>query len=236
MILYAQAYQTKDSVLQIEKEEIKNFNTKIYLDSTQMQYDSIIQPLTVNKNYYDSLIASKDFSYVKNGVHFKKKNNPDKKENTNNFWIEYGKYIVASMVFLAVLILVLKNGSFLLFKRNAKKLAVKDLNQLDIENENIFTINYTDAIKKAEDNADYRLAVRLRFLQSLKKLSEKKLIQYADDKTNHSYLMELGNSPIRHDFFTIVRSYEYIWYGFFAIDEMQYQSISAGFKKFISKI
>lgn len=232
--MYAQAYQVTSS--SFEKNEIQNFNNKTDFDSTQMQYDSIKEFLKVDENYYDSLKASKDFSYVKNGVHFKKKINPDKKENTNDFWVGYGKYIVASIAFLAALIFVLKNGSFLLFKRNAKKLAVRDLNQFDIENENIFTINYTEAIEKAEARTDYRLAVRLHFLQVLKKLSEKQLIKYANDKTNFSYLLELNNSPVQHDFYTMVQNYEYVWYGLFIIEKTQYQSISNGFKKFINKI
>src|SRR6185369_2616844 len=87
----------------------------------------------------------------------------------------------------------------------------------DNSSENIFDINYQREIEKAVNAKDYRLAVRLMFLRLLKQLSQKKIIEYEQERTNLEYLSELNATGYYNDFFRLTRNYEYVWYGKFDV-------------------
>ncbi|MCH5716784.1 DUF4129 domain-containing protein [Niabella hibiscisoli] len=102
--------------------------------------------------------------------------------------------------------------------------------------EDIFSIDYTAAIQQALDNQNYRLAIRLHYLQVLKKLSEKDIIHYQPDKTNFDYLLQTRSTPHYSDFSGLTRQYEYSWYGLFPISPAQYEQVDQLFTNFHKKI
>ena len=63
------------------------------------------------------------------------------------------------------------------------------------------------------------------FLRTLRQLSDKKVIQYKQDRTNFDYLMQMSNTVWYRPFFRLARNYEYIWYGKFDIDQRQFDNI-----------
>lgn len=105
---------------------------------------------------------------------------------------------------------------------------------LEYENltENIHEINFDAAIEEAINGRNFRLAVRLLYLQTLKRLTDAGRIQYKSDKTNHQYVLELANSPQQVDFESLTRQFEFIWYGNFPIDETRFQSLQHQFRQF----
>jgi hypothetical protein len=96
----------------------------------------------------------------------------------------------------------------------------------------IFAINYQKEIDKAAQQGNYRLAVRLMFLQLLKNLSEKNIIRYSQERTNMDYLIQLQPTRYYPDFFRITRNYEYSWYGHFTVNEEAYRIIKNDFTNF----
>jgi len=70
------------------------------------------------------------------------------------------------------------------------------------------------------------------FLQMLKTMAGKKLIQYKQDHTNFDYLAQLRNTTHYNDFFRITRDYEYTWYGNFPVNEKEWNVIKTDFEKF----
>ncbi|MCH5682976.1 DUF4129 domain-containing protein [Niabella sp. W65] len=96
----------------------------------------------------------------------------------------------------------------------------------------IFSIEYAAAIKEALNNKNYRLAIRLHYLQLLKMLSEKGVIHYQPDKTNFDYLLQVRSTPHYSDFSGLTRQYEYSWYGLFPISQSQYEQIDLLFTNF----
>jgi hypothetical protein len=70
------------------------------------------------------------------------------------------------------------------------------------------------------------------FLQLLKNLSEKNIIQYKHDRTNFDYLSQLYATRYYEDFFRITRHYEYSWYGQFEVSPKTYQVIKKEFEDF----
>lgn len=104
------------------------------------------------------------------------------------------------------------------------------------DHDDIFSLSYIKLIQNAEKEKDHRLAVRLMFLQTLKLLSDTNAIQYQPDYTDLHYLQQLNQSKYYNDFFNVMRSYEYVWYGKFAISPEKYVSIKNEFLKLQHKI
>src|SRR5699024_1038212 len=95
-----------------------------------------------------------------------------------------------------------------------------------IQNEDI-----SELIQHAVQEKDYRLAIRYYYLLILKQLRENKLIDYRAEKTNGEYFNEIRQKPIRGQFERITRLYEFIWYGYFSIDQKQFMQFSGEFKE-----
>jgi hypothetical protein len=98
--------------------------------------------------------------------------------------------------------------------------------------ENIHEINFDEEIEKAIASHNYRLAVRLLYLRSLKQLSDNGLIQWQPEKTNSVYVYELNNPSVRQSFVSLTRQFEYVWYGGFNIDGAAFGNINQLFQNF----
>lgn len=98
--------------------------------------------------------------------------------------------------------------------------------------ENIHEINMDDELEKAINVRNYRLAVRLLYLKSLKQLNDAELIHWEINKTNSDYSNELQDFDQRLAFNLLTRQFEYIWYGEFNIDADVFGRISNLFKDF----
>jgi hypothetical protein len=91
----------------------------------------------------------------------------------------------------------------------------EDLNKIDLP----------AAIADAEAKGNYRLALRLQYLRSIKQLSDRGLIQFRINKTNHDYSRELAGSGLSDSFNRITWLYEFGWYGEFPVDAEMYNRI-----------
>jgi len=102
--------------------------------------------------------------------------------------------------------------------------------------ENIHAILFTEAITEAITQKNYRLAVRLYYLKTLKELADCKMIDWRINKTNRSYVYELNSPTLRADFEKITLQFEYTWYGDFPVDEAQFISIKNQFLTFSNSV
>lgn len=98
--------------------------------------------------------------------------------------------------------------------------------------ENIHAINYQEAIENAISQKNYRLAVRLYYLKTLKELTDKGMIEWKVNKTNRTYLVELNKANLKPAFEQITQQFEYAWYGDFPIDEPRFTIIREDFLNF----
>ena len=105
---------------------------------------------------------------------------------------------------------------------------------LDYENlaENIHEIDFSAAVEEAVNQCNFRLAVRLLYLQTLKNLTDAEKIKYKPDKTNRQYVYELAGSPLQPDFEQLTRQFEFVWYGDFPVDEARFATIQHQFRQF----
>lgn len=129
-------------------------------------------------------------------------------------------WIVVVGVFLLILFLYLRT-----FTASAKRIRPTTDGETVMLEENIFTINFDEAISKALTDNNYRMATRLLFLRLLRNMSEKRIINYGQDKTNMDYLFELTNTRYAKEFMQATRTYEYVWYGGFVPGQQQFASI-----------
>jgi hypothetical protein len=133
-----------------------------------------------------------------------------------------------------IIIRATKSGTSKLFKSKNKK--DEEVTDATIEDVDIHAISYDTAIEDAVRQQDYRIAVRLWFLRTLKTLSDRELIQWKSEKTNSDYYYELSGSSLQEQFGQLSFVYDYIWYGEFPVNEDSYQKASADFRAFLSKI
>lgn len=102
--------------------------------------------------------------------------------------------------------------------------------------ENIHEISFEDEIEKAVVSRNFRLAVRLLYLNCLKKLSDAGAIKWQQDKTNLTYLHEIQNPEQQQKFGLLTRQFEYVWYGDFKVVESHFQQIRNSFQQFNPKL
>lgn len=135
------------------------------------------------------------------------------------------------LVFLIMYLLGFRPNN--IFGKN--KSASANPNENDVE-ENIHNIKFETELEKAIRNKNYKLAVRILYLESLKKLSDYSLIDWKKNKTNWDYVKEVQRANLQQPFKKITNAFDYVWYGNFQIDESTFKLMQEQIEDFKSKI
>jgi hypothetical protein len=139
-------------------------------------------------------------------------------------WLGPVLWILVIGGFIGILIWFLLSGDVSLFRKAPQK---KKRTENGEEAENIFDINFDEAIANAVKAGDLRMAVRYTYLQLLKELSEKNIIQYTQQRPDSDYVMQLFGRSYYQQFFRITRNFEYAWYGGFHVSSAAFETIRA---------
>jgi hypothetical protein len=101
----------------------------------------------------------------------------------------------------------------------------------DIEN-NLHETDLDRYLRQAIENGDYRMAVRIYYLNILKQYSLREIIKWKKDKTNTEYLTEVrrSESPTYNDFRAVTLIFERVWYGEKPITAADYAQIKPHFE------
>lgn len=142
------------------------------------------------------------------------------------------KYILIGLVVAIVVFLIIKLAGldYKVLAGKSKSLDIPFEETLD----NIHEINFDEQLAQALQSNNYRLAVRLLYLKTLKHLSDQKMINWLPEKTNQTYVNEIHNVEKKQVFANLTLQFEYIWYGDFSIDKNEFESINQSFKQFNS--
>lgn len=108
----------------------------------------------------------------------------------------------------------------------------KKNDEYEVLEENLHQLNFGEAIEQAVTIKNFRLAVRLLYLQCLKKLTDKELINWQPNKTNRQYARELEGGRLGEPFRNITNSFEYAWYGEFPLVKEGYEVLYNEFQTF----
>ncbi|WP_347159465.1 DUF4129 domain-containing protein [Pontibacter chitinilyticus] len=98
--------------------------------------------------------------------------------------------------------------------------------------ENIQDMDMAALLAEAIAQHDYRKAIRLHYLQSLKQLTELGLIHWKPGKTNRSYITEIQLPGIRQEFEQLTSMFEYVWYGGAGLGQELFASARITFQQF----
>ena len=136
---------------------------------------------------------------------------------------------IAAIVFFVVKVMGMRSGG--LFARDAGSSL-----PYTTETEDINRISFDDAIKEAVENRNFRLATRLLYLQSLKRLSDKGYIQWQLNKSNNDYIREVTGKPWHSLFKKLTYSFEYTWYGEMNLANDEFQNLQVQFQQFNNQL
>lgn len=119
--------------------------------------------------------------------------------------------IIAAFIVLLVFVISKLMGNNVWLKKKIKT----TYRQVPIEEleENLLESDLMMWLKKAVDEKNYRLALRIYYLMIIKELSVKGLILWKKEKTNHEYLYEMRGHSSHHQFEELTGIYQLIWYG-----------------------
>ena len=213
--------------------------TSTSIDDEEFIFDSITgRPSAVTSrelpdSVYDNLRKEKEYWYVNQPPPRQKPKVQEEPEYAPT-WMEnkavknFVLFLIIA-IFVAAVIWFLASANIKLF--DAPKKLLEDENA-EITEEDLFSINYENEIRNAVLAGNYRLAIRLWYLRTLKELTEKNLIQYRHEKTNTEYLDELYRTKYYREFMKLTRNFEYAWYGKFDLTEQSYQLVEKEFAEF----
>lgn len=149
----------------------------------------------------------------------------------DDFLSKYIWYILIIVVFGFIIYKLFKSEITGLFYRQRKPgIQISELE------ENIHEIDFDKLINEALNNKNYRYAVRLYYLKSLKTLSDLELINWEKDKTNKDFISELSGTNIQAPFAEITFQFNRIWYGDFPLDEPAFEAARNEFNDFNNKL
>ncbi|HOJ08921.1 MAG: DUF4129 domain-containing protein [Ignavibacteriota bacterium] len=190
---------------------------------------SFVEVRQLDSQIIKSYLKDKDFRYFENP------------EDTKTLWERFKDWIqeqidmlysldpqgirqdIIQYLLIAFAVLALMYG----FYRNEIKglfFGNKSIKQIIVNEviEDIHTIDFNKMIEEAVQNKNYRYAIRLNYLRILKLLSDKQIINWSPEKTNHEYLKEIKSNTLFSSFSVITNDFENIWYGGFIIDQNNY--------------
>lgn len=234
-------YEQVEEVVAVDSADTEMFLESDSLVKTNYSTDNVLYPKSFAPNFKNKYKGN-DYNYkvlkpkeslwdlIKRKIAelFFKNIDPNKAANyAANMLRFFGIVIIGFLLFVLIRYLLSKDGNFLFGKSNRKI----NISTQDIE-ENIHEINFPERILQLEKQQDYRSAIRYHFLYSIKKLTDKNLINWNPEKTNRDYLKELKNKNLQEDFRRVIYIYDYIWYGEFDTQEKDYQHYKTYFNKF----
>lgn len=142
----------------------------------------------------------------------------------NLFWL-------LAIFFVAIIIYQLVKNKAMFKRIDVRKTA----EEISLQETLLPADDYEKLIHQSCRLGDYRMAVRYLFLNTLQQLSRQNLVEWAKEKTNTGYLVEMPHQW-RNDFKKLMYHYEYVWYGNFAISKEQFETVQKQYTSFLQKI
>lgn len=137
---------------------------------------------------------------------------------TGSTFFDFLEWIIIITAFVVIAVFLSKSNVRGLLYGASKRI---EIDGEEVE-ENIHELDLESLVTASLKEKDFRKAVRYLFLQTLKALADSNHIVWVASKTNRSYLYEIQQPELRTAFSSIIRYFEYVWYGEFKISEEEY--------------
>ena len=144
-------------------------------------------------------------------------------------------YIIAIVVIMAVILGVL----YFMFSTSTEgnpSIESKSIEGETLDPDHIDNIDPISMIDEALANGDYRLALRLRFIDFIKRSSDLRLIKWRPEKTNQNYLYELKPHVDFAYLNSVILDYEKVWFGKYDISSQDYVLYAEQYDTLINQI
>lgn len=138
-----------------------------------------------------------------------------------------GYIIILAAIIIVILVLNKSKMSGLFYYRKENK--ISGFREME---ENINEIDFDALISGATARTEYRTAVRLYYLKTLKLLSDRRLIEWKINKTNHNYVKELNELELKKSFKELTYLFEWIWYGELHVERSLFEETRNNFMNF----
>lgn len=181
-----------------------------FLNNEEFQYDkeAVKPPVSLLERFFRWL--SKVFRWIDSG------GKP----------VSYTFYAIFFAVLLFVIIKLLGLNYQSLF---IKKSGIK-ATDIEVFDEDIHSLDFDKIISEAISKQEFRKAVRYLYIKFLKALADNELIEWEINKTNKDYRKEMKQTKYFKTFNDLTFVYEYVWYGEFPINELQFNSFYTNFQ------
>lgn len=218
-ILCTAGYDTKahnDHLVSQSKVEVRKFDQEKlneYKSEKRYQYDKDYIPrINLIDRFHNWLIEFLD--------------NVFNIDNPELIW-EILKYlIILSAIALFIIYLRKTTVGSLFYSTPPQKVDFK------VIEENIHELDFDQEINTAINQNNFRKAIRMLYLKTLKNLADLELIKWQINKTNEDYIREILNEDTRHSFEFLTHVYEFAWYGSFEPDEHSFNKLHYSFSNF----
>ena len=213
----------------------------LQLDTTPIEFDkSIIESYKTddNYNYFKTIVEPSAWDRFKNWLNLqwnKFMNWLLSGIEEGNLW-NYVALILKILVIIGIGVLIIWLFSKYYSSRQKPSAQHQNLVNLSEEEQLLRQKDLLSLVEEAEQNENYRLASRYLFLNTLKHLKEKKIIDYQFQKTNSDYKSEITKDIIKTDFIYLSRLYEFVWYGDFELNVSDFKKIKSRSENLIINI
>lgn len=127
-------------------------------------------------------------------------------------------FLIGAVVIYFIIRFVGSEGFSKVLSKDAKATGVVNLEDAHIEE-----IDLEAFIKESLVQGNYRNALRYQYLNVLKTLSTRSIIDWDFQKTNADYYREIQSQHLKEQFKDVSRIYDYVWYGEFPIEQTSYE-------------
>ncbi len=145
------------------------------------------------------------------------------------------KVVVVTLVIIALVFLLWKIFGNAKFLKN-QKIKGGEFSFLDEAEENLEESDLERFLREALEKKQYKIAVRIYYLMSIKELMQQNFIVWKKNKTNFEYLTEMRERKEFEHFHSLTRAFEIVWYGDVEIEEKEFVVLSPSFSSFINSI
>ena len=194
------------------------------------------------KGYQSEEIYLRDFNEGKwkaivGDINFLEEPQQKEKEKQSRPWSgPLLRLISYTVVIGVILILIYYVLQYISFDEKIRRSTVEvDDEQSPVED--IAILDTRRLLEQAKRDKNYKLAVRLYYLELLKQLHARGAIAWKKDKTNREYLTELMSADFFFDEIRrLTNSYEAIWYGDHILGQNSFDTLSGRFETIYLKI
>ncbi len=139
-------------------------------------------------------------------------------------------YIIPAIAVVIIVWYIIKTnpGSQVMRQHNKSKVILTEEEELLMERD------LDRLADEAIANKELRVAVRYLYLSCIKRLDMKRIIRYANEKTNYEYVKEIQFVEVAKQFKNLTLAYEQIWYGQMVFDQAYFQKYKSKIEKFHS--